>query len=730
MYYTQNRSAGTDGPGVRVFTVDGTAITNSLDASREYLGNPTAADLFRNTTALDISPDGSTLALLRGSAFGSVLLVPLTNGVFNFAATNSFPLGASGASDNNRDIAYDAAGNLYVINTATEWLRFYSRGGASVAITGTDGTFVLGTPPLLVSVSAATATANEQGPANGQFTITRTGDSAGALTINYTLGGTATNGTDYTAPSGSVTFLPGVTSTNLTVAVADDAEAELSETVVLTISTSASYGIGTGSATVSILDNETPEISFSTTATNRLLESYEPSKVTLQLARRGLLTPTVTANLAFSGSAARATDFNGPLTVDFASGAATASITLTPLNDQAYESNEIAVASAAAGSGYTAGPTSGYVQVVDDEYSAGMLLFSDNFNTDTSASWRTNVADPADGFVEFAWDYGTLAGIPPAPATTDGTTKGLRMRCGNVFPQLSGLSVSPRGGNFTGNYRLKFDMWINYNGPLPDGGAGSTQHFDAGVGTVGDTPVYFNNPSADGVWFTCSGDGADGATFGDYTAYIGSIAQNDDTGFYAAGTGTVNSGLRDHANPFYTSLWGGQAAPAEQLALYPGQTGVANLGNAGMAWHTVVITKVADTVTWQMDGITIATVTNDPVNLSTNVFVGYQDRFAVTISDAPEMSFGLVDNLRVETFAAAPPAPISITSIKIVGGNVEITFTGPAAAAASAFKLTSAGTVNGNYDEDNSATLESVGAGSFKATTALNGLARFYQIKF
>jgi hypothetical protein len=94
------------------------------------------------------------------------------------------------------------------------------------------------------------------------------------------------------------------------------------------------------------------------------------------------------------------------------------------------------------------------------------------------------------------------------------------------------------------------------------------------------------------------------------------------------------------------------------------------------------------------------------------------------------MAFGLVDNLRVETFAAAPLAPITITSIKLVGGNVEITFTGPASAAVSAFKLTSAGTVNGTYNDDNSATLESLGAGSFKATAALNGSAQFYRIKF
>src|SRR5207244_7856934 len=50
LYASQNRSAGTDAPSIRIFTIDGTAITNSWDASRAYLGDPVAADLLRNTT--------------------------------------------------------------------------------------------------------------------------------------------------------------------------------------------------------------------------------------------------------------------------------------------------------------------------------------------------------------------------------------------------------------------------------------------------------------------------------------------------------------------------------------------------------------------------------------------------------------------------------------------------------------------------------------------------------
>lgn len=274
---------------------------------------------------------------------------------------------------------------------------------------------------------------------------------------------------------------------------------------------------------------------------------------------------------------------------------------------------------------------------------------------------------------------------------------------------------------------MKFNMWINYNGPLPDGGPGSTQNFDAGVGTTGDHVVWQNSPNADGVWFTTTGDGADGNNGGDYNAYIGATLQNDDTGFYSAGTGLPNSGIRDNGNPFY-SFWGGVTAPPAQLNLYPGQTGVANSGNAGMAWHSVVITKLADTVTWQIDGIVIASVTNDPSSLSTNVFVGYQDIFASgTLSDQPEMSFGLVDNFKVENYSAAPPSTPNITGIQIVGGNVQIDFTGGAGDSPDSFKIVGSATVDGTYAET-AATITG-SAGVFQATLPVNGNTHFYRIK-
>ncbi len=125
--------------------------------------------------------------------------------------------------------------------------------------------------------------------------------------------------------------------------------------------------------------------------------------MTLQLQRRGLLTSPTAVNLTYSGTATRGADFNAPLTVTIPANAASTNITLTSTNDQAYEGDELATVSIAADASYTIGATnSNSTLVIDDEYPGGAVLFSDNFNTDSSSQWIVNLAAPSDDFVDFA----------------------------------------------------------------------------------------------------------------------------------------------------------------------------------------------------------------------------------------------------------------------------------------------------------------------------------------
>jgi hypothetical protein len=108
-----------------------------------------------------------------------------------------------------------------------------------------------------VTVAATDAAATEAGLTTGRFTFTRTGDTATPLTAYFTVGGTATAGSDYHRFTTSVTFLPGVTTVVKTVTPVDDTLQEPTETIIVTLAQHQKYAVGDpGSATVNVYSNE------------------------------------------------------------------------------------------------------------------------------------------------------------------------------------------------------------------------------------------------------------------------------------------------------------------------------------------------------------------------------------------------------------------------------------------------------------------------------------------
>jgi len=112
-------------------------------------------------------------------------------------------------------------------------------------------------PQPTVGVAATDPDASEQGPDPGTFTLSRSGSMASALTVRYSLGGSAANGIDYQTLPTSVTIPAGAASATVTVTPIDDSQVESDETVVLTLSQDAAYDVGSpNSATVTIHDND------------------------------------------------------------------------------------------------------------------------------------------------------------------------------------------------------------------------------------------------------------------------------------------------------------------------------------------------------------------------------------------------------------------------------------------------------------------------------------------
>ena len=282
----------------------------------------------------------------------------------------------------------------------------------------------------------------------------------------------------------------------------------------------------------------------------------------------------------------------------------------------------------------------------------GDVLYTQNFEIDPTADWTVN-SGPTDAAANFFFDYSTV-GIPSAPSAPG--TRGMKLQANQSNGTFGGMSVSPDGQNFGGTYTVKFDWWANFNGPFPVGGSGSTQLSSFGVGTSG-TVAQWPGGTQDSIWFAATGDGNSSSDWRAYSPTAPTRYADTAAGVYSAGAvaGSTN------ASAAYYAGFGNTAAPAEQLALFPQQSGTTLVGSAGMEWHEVEIVVGLLNVTWTVDGLLIATVPllDDTENTGSNVFFGHSDTNATSSTDPNDSAllFTLIDNITVTDNADTVPEP-------------------------------------------------------------------------
>jgi Ca2+-binding RTX toxin-like protein len=121
-----------------------------------------------------------------------------------------------------------------------------------------------------ISLAVAPASVAEDGPANLIYTFSRTGAPTEALTVKYTVGGTARLGLDYTGihSTGStktVTFAAGAATATVEVDPTPDTAIESEETVDLTLVTGTGYTLGAKTWASGTIQNDDISSSITTT---------------------------------------------------------------------------------------------------------------------------------------------------------------------------------------------------------------------------------------------------------------------------------------------------------------------------------------------------------------------------------------------------------------------------------------------------------------------------------
>lgn len=563
--------------------------------------------------------------------------------------------------------------------------------------------------PDVVSIQATQPNASEAGPIPGIFTVTRT--SVGApLTVNYTISGTATNGVDYQTLAGSVTFGVNDTTADIVVTPIDDNLSELTETVILTLAEGPGY-VADGSATVTIQDNDIPTIDISLVR-GSMYERLTNDYARFRLTRRGDIYAYVETRIAYGGDAVAGVDFEPNNPVFLNSGDLSVTFDVHPIDNSRLDGDRTFTVSVAPGNGYAIGTNTPLTAtIMDDERPPETVLWSDNLQADTSANWTllfgsTNPAS-MDYTASWAVDYSAIQWPPIPPAPHSGSdTHGLQLTVNkNGSTTAAGLNLYPKGQSFSGNYALRFEMY------LIEGTIGTTEYALFGINHSGARTNWFRNSTGgvgtgwlfDGIFFDVE---SDGAALGDYAIYGGPGTGSNPTPLNNGRSASTLTGV--FKSPPWTPGAVGGGVPANLM------------GTQTPSWADVEVSQIGNQVTLTINKTVIFTYTNTTPDISGNIMLGYDDAYDSLGSYEASVIYA---NARVISLAA--PA---LSRLRVSDGNAQIDFSANSGDVAGQFILQSAAAVTGPY-ADVVASISALGGGNFRATKAVSGNAEFYRVR-
>jgi Calx-beta domain/Domain of unknown function DUF11 len=297
-----------------------TGVTSGLATlGATLVATNTIADNDAPSVTIANTTNGNEAGPVNGVMTVSLNAVSLTNTVVAYAVTGTATSGADyTALSGTITIAAGSLNNTITIPVINDAIV---EGNETVIVTLTSvtsgavslGATLVATNTIADNDSATVSIANttngaEAGPTNGVITVTQTAVSATNTVIAYTVAGTATSGSDYSALSGTVTILAGATTATITIPIINDLVVDPSETVIITL-TSITSGLPTLGATLvatnTILDNDVASFTISKAVSASNITAPGSLSYTITVANSGnipLTSPAITDTLS-DGSA-------------------------------------------------------------------------------------------------------------------------------------------------------------------------------------------------------------------------------------------------------------------------------------------------------------------------------------------------------------------------------------------------------------------------------------------
>lgn len=332
------------------------------------------------TMAFTFTRTGSTASALtvNYAVGGSALLGVDYTGISATGTTKTIVFAAGSATAN---VIIDPTADSSIESDETLSLTIASGSGYTITTVGAvTGTILDDEAAPEVTLVVLPSSVVEDGTSNLVYAFTRSGATTGDLVVNYTIGGTAILGTDYTGVSSSgatktVTILSGSSFASVIVDPSADTSIESNETVALTLATGAGYSIGTSGAVVAEIVDDDGATAVSVSVSASSLREDDAGNLVYKFTRSGGSTAdALTVNYSVSGSASLGTDYVGVSSatgaITIAAGATFANLVIDPTADTNVESNETVTLSLASGAGYALGSTTSVTATIQEDDSA------------------------------------------------------------------------------------------------------------------------------------------------------------------------------------------------------------------------------------------------------------------------------------------------------------------------------------------------------------------------
>ncbi len=274
------------------------------------------------------------------------------------------------AGDTSKTVTVKVSGDT--ADEANETFKVVLQSASFAAIVDNVGvgTITDDDPLPVVSIANAPAVSEDGiGAHNALFVVTLTGSTNRSVGVTYaTADGTAKFGSDYTATSGTVTFLPGTTRKTIVVPVLADALDEANETFKMNLTGASFATIGDSQGVATITDNDpTPALSIDDVSQAEGNSSTTNFTFVVKLSAVSGQTVTV-AFAASDGTAVKPADYSGVAgTLTFAPGTLNQTVSVPVKGETLFEPNETFFVSLSGPSHATLADNQGKGTILNDD---------------------------------------------------------------------------------------------------------------------------------------------------------------------------------------------------------------------------------------------------------------------------------------------------------------------------------------------------------------------------